>query len=100
MVILQCWDIHTPISFLNTTSVPISISVYPGSLSFLNLLSFLKGSTVINESNELQNSESGTQMGNKPEQKYIYEAVNQCNKRQASGFVEHISYDSPHKKSV
>ena len=100
MVILQCWDIHTPISFLNTTSVSISISVYPGSFSFLNLLPFLKGSTVINESNELQNSESGTQMGNKPKQKYIYEAVNQCDKRQALGFIEHVSYDGSHKKGV
>lgn len=40
------------------------------------------------------------EMGNNPKEKDIYEAVNHCDKREASGFVEQISYNKTHQECV
>lgn len=39
-------------------------------------------------------------MGNNPKEEDIYEAVYHCDKGEASGFVEHVSYNKTYQESV
>jgi hypothetical protein len=39
-------------------------------------------------------------MGNNPKEKDVYEAVDHCDQREASGSIEHISYNKTYKECV